>query len=108
VAPGPPHFDTPQAAMIYLASAWNRNDIVALSHVTTPAARANLLAMHKEAVNLRLNHCAARPVGDYVCFFDHDYPVGATDTSPGGGHSVFLVGPARTPGWYMTVFEGCG
>ncbi len=23
------------------------------------------------------------------------------------GHAMFLVGPADTPGWYMTVFESC-
>lgn len=107
--PRPPHFDTPEAAMTYLASAWNRNDQVELDHVTNPAARAELAGMHDEAVNLRLNHCDRRPVGDYVCFFDHDYPAGTSTTLPGGvGHATFLVGPALTPGWYMTVFEGCG
>ena len=107
--PRPPHFDTPEAAMAYLASAWNRNDVVELDHVTNPAARAQLAGMHSEAVNLRLNHCTRRPQGDYVCFFDHDYPAGTSTTLPGGlGHAQFLVGPALTPGWYMTVFEGCG
>jgi hypothetical protein len=26
----------------------------------------------------------------------------------GIGHAYFDVGPADTPGWYMTVYEGCG
>jgi hypothetical protein len=104
-----PHFPTPEAAMTYLANAWNSNDQVALRHVTDPGARDALQAMHTEAVNLRLDHCTARPQGDYVCFFNHDYPAGTATTLQGGvGHAVFLVGPAATPGWYMTVFQGCG
>ncbi|HEX4864706.1 MAG TPA: hypothetical protein VFV02_11570 [Acidimicrobiales bacterium] len=103
-----PHFDTPEAAMTYLASAWNHNDLVALDHVTDPAARAALQAMHNQAVNLRLNHCTPRPQGDYLCAFDHDYPAGTSTTLAGGtGHAEFLVGPAATPGWYLTVFQGC-
>ena len=42
-APRQLHFATPQAAMGYLASAYNRNDLAALKHVTTPEARNNLL-----------------------------------------------------------------
>ena len=102
-----PHFATPQAAMTYLASAWNRNDLVELGHVTNPAARAALADMRRDVTNLRLNHCTARPVGDYICYFDHDFLPG-TATSPGAiGQAVFLAGPAATPGWYMTVFETC-
>ncbi len=122
-----PHFDTPEAAMRYLADAWNRGDLVSLKHVTDPSARQQLDDMHKVAVNLRLNHCEKNPGGDYTCFFDHDYPAHASTTmgmgsadmtgmgsdvptdggvAP-GGHAVFLVGPADTPGWYMTVFESC-
>jgi hypothetical protein len=105
---GPPHFDTPQAAMTYLAAAWNANDTVALRHVTNPAARDALDAMHAEAVNLRLDHCDERPEGDYLCSFRHDYPAGTATAEPGGGQAVFLVGPALTPGWYMTVLQSCG
>ncbi len=104
-----PHFATPQAAMIYLASAWNRDDVTELDHVTNPAARAALQSMRSEAVNLRLDHCTPRPQGDYVCFFSHDYPPGTRTTVPGGvGQAVFLVGPAARPGWYMTVLQQCG
>ena len=105
----PPHFDTPQAAMTYLAAAWNSHAIADLDHVTNPAARAQLVAMRSEAVNLRLERCTGRPQGDYVCYFAHDYPASTVTTLPGGqGQMVVLVGPARTPGWYMTVFVGCG
>jgi hypothetical protein len=105
----PPHFDTPEAAMRYLALAWNNNDLVSLRHVTDPSARSQLLSMHSEAVNLRLDHCTKRPQGDYLCTFSHDYPPGTSTTIAGGvGRAEFVVGPALTPGWYMTVFQSCG
>jgi hypothetical protein len=103
-----PHFDTPEAAMTYLAAAWNAHDLVSLKHVTDPAARDQLDAMHNEAVNLRLDHCNIQPAGDYECYFDHDYPLLHTPPSGGPGQAEFLVGPADEPGWYMTVFVGCG
>ncbi|MFL6240606.1 MAG: hypothetical protein ACJ735_14065 [Actinomycetes bacterium] len=104
-APPSPRFATPEAAMRYLAAAWNRRDDVSLCHVTTADARGQLNGMHTEAINLRLNHCERQPSGDYQCFFDHDFP--ASRHKHGTGHSEFLVGPAKTPGWYMTVFERC-
>ena len=94
--------------MTYLAAAWNADDQVALRHVTNPPARVALDAMHAVAVNLRLDHCDPRPQGDYICYFRHDYPQGIAFASAGGGHAAFLVGPALTPGWYMTVFQSCG
>jgi hypothetical protein len=104
----PPHFDTPKAAMTYLAAAWNNNDLVSLMHVTNPAARAQLDAMHSEATNLRLDHCDQNPAGDYTCYFKHDYPAGYIVPPGAAGEAIFLVGPADTPGWYMTVFKSCG
>jgi hypothetical protein len=108
---GKPHFGSPEDAMTYLADAWNRNDIVSLKHVTDPSARDELNSMHGVATNLRLDHCEKQPAGDYRCFFDHDYPPHASTTmvmdDPHTGHAEFLVGPATTPGWYMTVFESC-
>jgi len=102
-----PHFDTPQAAMRYLATAWNRHDITAMKKVTTPDGRAALFGMYREAVNLRLDHCVANAgQGDYSCYFTHDYP--ASMHKKGHGEAEFLAGPARNPGWYMTVFVGCG
>ena len=106
-----PHFDTPEAAMRYLADAWNRDDIVSLKHVTDPSARAQLAAMHDVAVNLRLDHCDKRVAeGDYECTFTHDFPPNASTTVPmedDHGTAAFIVGPADKPGWYMTVFEYC-
>ena len=109
---GKPHFATPEEAMRYLADAWNRDDIVSLKHVTNPSARDELDAMHGVATNLRLKRCEHNPVGDYTCYFAHDYPPHPSTTMPlehqgKTGEAVFLVGPADTPGWYMTVFESC-
>jgi hypothetical protein len=100
------YFATPEAAMRYLAAAWNRNDKVALWHVTTPDGRDALDAMHNEAINLRLQKCTRNPAGDYTCEFTHDYP--ASMHKNGIGHATFIAGPAREHGWYMTVFVGCG
>jgi hypothetical protein len=94
--------------MRYLADAWNRNDVAALKHVTDPSARYELDAMHSEATNLRLDRCEfQKQRGDYECFFKHDFPKGYTGTER-RGVAQFTVGPARRPGWYMTVFESCG
>ena len=102
-----PHFDTPEAAMVYLASAWNRDDLADLCQVTNPNARLLLLTMHREAVNLRLDHCDKEEVaGGYGCVFDHDYP--KRMHKKGVGHTWVAVAPADIPGWYMTVYEGCG
>ncbi len=103
----PPHFKTPQSAMTYLAAAWNAHNVVDLDHVTNPAARAQLTAMHSMAVNLKLQSCKRNPPGDYTCTFTHNYPPTYKGGKPGHGHAVFLVGPALTPGWYMTVYESC-
>lgn len=100
------YFATPEAAMRYLAAAWNRNDKVALWHVTTPDGRDALDAMHDEAVNLRLDKCTKNPAGDYTCEFTHDYP--PSMHKKGIGHATFIAGPAREHGWYMTVFVTCG
>ena len=106
--PGGPsvHFDTPEAAMTYLASAWNRNDLAELCQVTNPNARFELQQMHHEAVNLRLVSCMSIAPASYTCKFRHDYP--AHMHKSGTGHAVFDVGAADNPGYYMTVFEGCG
>ena len=106
VTPAPPHFTTPQAAMRYLTVAYNRDDLTSLKHVTTPSARVALVSMMKGATNLQLTGCKARAgLGDYTCTFSHDFPASRQKT--GSGQAVFIVGPADTPGWYMTVFESC-
>ena len=102
-----PSFGTPEAAMRYLASAWNRGDLTELKHVTDPAARDQLLGMHREAADLKLEKCTRREQGDYECTFTHGFPVGYQHATA-VGHAGFLVGPARRSGWYMTVYEYCG
>jgi hypothetical protein len=106
-APAPRlHFSTPQAAMRYLTAAYNRNDLVALGHVTTPIARVNLVAMHRTAVNLQLVGCSLNAArGDYLCTFRHDYPAAMHLTSQ--GHAHFTAAPADKFGWYMTVLNDC-
>jgi len=105
-APRRLHFATPQAAMGYLTAAYNRNDLVALGHVTTPVARVNLVAMQRTAVNLRLVGCAANAArGDYLCSFTHDYP--AALHRAGQGHAHFTAAPADKYGWYMTILNDC-
>jgi predicted lipid-binding transport protein (Tim44 family) len=100
-----PHFDTPQAAMTYLAAAYNRDDITTLHHLTEPRAFTRLMAMRAEAVNLRLKYCTPNPGGDYNCYFAHDFP--ASEHKPGHGHAMFIAAPARNPGWYMFQFQSC-
>jgi hypothetical protein len=109
-APPPLYFETPQAAMRYLAAAYNRNDVAALKHVTTPVAREGLLGMRSVAENLRLVGCKANPGrGDYLCEFHHDYPKGAPETlRTGHGYAHFTAAPADKYGWYMTILNDCG
>ena len=99
------YFSTPQGAMRYLADAYNRDDLVALGHVTTPVARANLVAMRRTAVNLQLVGCSPNPAGDFACSFTHDYP--ASLHVSGTGHAHFTAAPADEHGWYMTVLDDC-
>jgi hypothetical protein len=106
IAPHQLHFATPQAAMGYLASAYNRNDLAALKHVTTPQARNNLLFMRPTADNLRLVGCAVNAGrGDYLCGFTHGFP--AATHQAGTGHAHFTAAPADKVGWYMTVLNDC-
>jgi hypothetical protein len=105
-APRQLHFATPEAAMRYLAAAYNRNDLASLKHVTTPEARNNLLFMRPNADNLQLVGCTANAGrGDYLCGFTHDFP--ATMHLSGAGHAHFTAAPADKVGWYMTVLNDC-
>jgi hypothetical protein len=105
-APRQLHFATPQAAMRYLAVAYNRNDLAALKHVTTPEARNNLLFMRPNADNLQLVGCTANAArGDYLCGFTHGFP--AATHHAGTGHAHFTAAPADKVGWYMTVLNDC-
>ena len=120
-SPTVPYFATPEAAMRYLAAAYNRHDLVALKHVTTPIARDALENMRAEAIDLQLDHCTRNTDRkDYDCTFRHGFPAGydpkaphddaglgyAESTTP--GTATFVVGPATRSGWYMTVLESCG
>jgi hypothetical protein len=105
-APRQLHFATPQAAMGYLASAYNRNDLAALKHLTTPEARNNLLFMRPNADHLQLVGCTANAGrGDYLCGFTHGFP--AATHQAGTGHAHFTAAPADKVGWYMTVLNDC-
>ena len=102
-----PHFSTPEAAMAYLAAAYNSGNSAALHAVTTPDSYQQLTQMRSEAVNLQLLSCrvdASR--GDYFCDFSHDYPASLHQAGHGG--SEFLVAPAENPGWYMYTLVECG
>jgi hypothetical protein len=111
---GAPHFDTPQAAMTYLADAWNSHDVQEIDYVTNPAGRAELDSMAAEMVNLQFKSCTPNPAGDDTCFFSHDIAPTTSPTTypnPNGypaGEAVFTVAPAGTPGWYLTNVIHCG
>jgi hypothetical protein len=93
--------------MIYLASAYNRNDATALRAVTTPKSYRELTQMRSEAVNLQLQNCQPdRGHGDYICNFRHDYP--ASLHQSGHGASQMLIAPALNPGWYLYGVLECG
>ena len=96
-----PHFTTPQAAMSYLAAAYNRDDTTALHAVTDPQAFTALLAMRSSDADLQLTSCTPTQRGDYMCSVRYSYP---------GGHrtAMLTTAPAQNPGWYMYRFlSGC-
>jgi hypothetical protein len=111
---GAPHFQTPQTAMTYLASAWNAHNVQQIDYVTDPNGRMELNSMAAVMVNLRFKSCTENPGGDYTCFFSHDvFPSTSPTTYPNpmnypAGEAVFTVAPAQTPGWYLTQVIHCG
>jgi hypothetical protein len=111
---GAPHFETPDAAMTYLASAWNSNNVRELDYVTNPAGRAQMNSMAALMVNLQFKSCTENPAGDYTCYFNHDIAPSTSPTTypnPAGfppGEAVFTVAPAIGPGWYLTNVIHCG
>jgi hypothetical protein len=100
------HFDSPQAAMTYLAAAWNHNDLAGICQVTNPNSRALLNDMHREALNLQLKKCERMDVGLYACTFTHDYPKHLH--AKGHGKTWLEVAAAQNPGWYLLDYVGCG
>jgi hypothetical protein len=111
---GTPHFSTPDAAMAYLAAAWNSGNVQEIDYVTDPAGRNQMNSMAAQMVNLQFKSCTENPAGDYTCYFMHDIAQNVTGTTypnPDGyppGEAVFTVAPAATPGWYLTEVEHCG
>ena len=102
----PPHFSTPQSAMRYLAAAYNRHDVTAMHHVTTPSSFRQLTTMWSGPINLKLESCKATGRGDYLCDFRHDLPKNMHQH--GYGVAEMIVAPAITPGWYLYAIPTCG
>ena len=100
-----PHFATPQAAMTYMATAYNNDDTTAMRAVTDPEAFNSLQAMRFADTDLRLTSCKQTPRGDYMCSFRYDYVDGH---HPRSQTAMVITGPAVNPGWYMYRFiYGC-
>jgi hypothetical protein len=102
-----PHFDTPQAAMTYLAAAYNSDDTTALQAVTGAEAFTSLQDMRASDLDLQLVSCWPRRTGDYVCSVR--YNTSASSPHPGTSRVAMLIAaPALDPGWYMYQFlSGC-
>jgi hypothetical protein len=102
-----PHFNTPQAAMTYLAAAYNSDDTAALHAVTGQKAFTSLQDMRASDLDLQLVSCWPRRTGDYVCSVQ--YNASASGPHPGTSRVAMLIAaPALNPGWYMYQFlSGC-
>lgn len=102
--------------MRYLVAAYNRHDIAAEMHVTTPDARAQLEAERQWVNTFSFNSCGVDgSQGDYICTFDMTSMVPtaaaggtAADTATAMAEITVIVAPAARPGWYMYASEGCG
>jgi hypothetical protein len=119
--------------MRYLVAAYNRHDIAAEMHVTTPDARTQLESERQWVNTFSFDNCAVDGTqGDYICTFDMTsmVPTAAagspdpvsptpdgTATDPGTvsipaavemAEITVIVAPAARPGWYMYASEGCG
>jgi hypothetical protein len=100
-----PYFSTPQAAMTYLAAAYNSGNTADLHYVTTPAAFANLQAIRPDMIHLRLRYCSATGRGDYDCYFSGDYPKHLH--MKGHQAAEYIAAPALRQGWYLYYYQGC-
>jgi hypothetical protein len=112
-----PHFTNPDDAMTYLVAAYNRHDIAAERHVTTPESRAALETERQWVNTFSFHSCTLNPGGgDYTCQFDMVSKVRTAGETPDAfgqdvekmGEITVLVAPAARPGWYMYFNEGCG
>ncbi len=102
-----PLFDSPEAAMRFMAAAFDRRDATALRAVTTPESRRELFDMWPKQVHLRLSSCQRESDGTYTCLFPHDPPPGMK-VPPGGVVATMTVAPAARPGWYLSGIITCG
>ena len=104
-----PMFATPEAAMRFLAMAYNTKDEASLKKVTTPEAREALEDMRPIAPRLTFEECI-RTDGIYYCNFTHTYPEGSRhdhgDDHEHGTAGVQLAA-ADKPGWYMRFLISC-
>ncbi|MEO6715341.1 MAG: hypothetical protein ABIM89_18225 [Mycobacteriales bacterium] len=104
-------FRTPEAAMRYLASAYNRHDTAALKKVTNPGARLDLRYMQRTrwAVNLQLKGCEREPSGMASCQFTHDWADAQAKDAVArqSGYAELRVAPVRRRGWVMKSMAGC-
>jgi hypothetical protein len=101
-----PHFTTPQAAMTYLAAAYNSDDATAMHAVTDAQAFTSLQAMRLSGVDLQLVSCTPRQQGDYVCTVRYS-GLGSSSNSEHRA-AMLIAAPALNPGWYMYRFiSGC-
>lgn len=107
--------------MRYLVDAYNRHDVQAEMHVTTPDSRAALENEREWVKTFTFRSCAKNAdAGDYSCVFDMAELVDpasspSSTTFDGFGYTVapmneitVLVAPADRPGWYMYYNMGCG
>jgi hypothetical protein len=100
-----PHFATPQAAMAYLATAYNSDDVAALHAVTNAQSFTSLQSMRTTDVDLKLTSCRPTGHGDDECTFRYTY-VG--EGQHAARNAMVTAAPALNPGWYMYRFiEGC-
>jgi hypothetical protein len=112
-----PHFTTPDAAMRYLAGAYNSGDEAAIRHVTTPDSRTQFESERQWVQTFRFRECTANgaPAWDYTCVLDITAYVPGVNPNIDATTGVvvmdevaLLVGPAARTGYYVEANEGCG
>jgi hypothetical protein len=109
-ATGQVHFNTPQAAMRFLATASNHDNVAEIHKVTTPGSFKLFMGMRPELHNLHLQNCSATGHGDYICNLGYSYEY----KNQTGKHwnndasAQVVVAPAIDPGWYLYTFITCG
>lgn len=112
-----PHFTTPDAAMRYLAAAYNSGNEAAIRHVTTPDSRGQFESERQWVKTFRFRDCTANgaPAWDYTCVLDivANAPgvspnIDATTGAVVMDEVALLVAPAARTGYYLEANQGCG